>query len=64
MLALKKGRERLKLEFHAGKAIGGVINAHSTSNSSNVGSGVSRHTESATWDEEKATVLVLDTVQK
>ena len=48
----------------AGRVIGGVVNAHSIRNSSNLGFGVRRHTESATWGKEKATVLVLDTVQQ
>ena len=46
-----------------GRVAGGVVNAHSTTNSSNLGSGVSHHTEYATWGKEKAAVLVLDTVQ-
>ena len=48
----------------AGRVTGGVVDAHSISNSSNLGSGVSRHTESATWGKEKAAVSVLDTVQQ
>ena len=47
-----------------GSVAGGIMDAHSTSNSSNLGSGVSHHTESATWDEEKVAVLVLDIVQQ
>ena len=47
-----------------GRVAGGVVNAHSTSNSRNLGSGVSHHTESATWGEKKAAVLALDTVQQ
>ena len=47
----------------AGRVIGGVGNAHSIRNSSNLGFGVRRHTESATWGEEKAAVSVLDTVR-
>ena len=48
----------------AGRVAGGVLDACFTSSSSNLGSGVSHHTESTTWGEEKAAVLVLDTVQQ
>ena len=47
-----------------GRVLGGEVDAHSTSNSSNLGSSVSHHIESATWGEEKAAVSVLDTVQQ
>ena len=47
----------------AGRVAGGVVNACSTSSSSNLGSGVIHHAEFATWGKEKAAVLVLDTVQ-
>ena len=42
----------------------GVVDAHSTSSSSNLGSGVSHHTEAATWGKEKAAISVLDAVQQ
>ena len=47
-----------------GRVSGGVVDPHFIRNSSNLGFGVRRHTESATWGEEKAAVLVLDTVQQ
>ena len=46
-----------------GRVTGGVVDAYSISNSSNLGCDVSHHTEAATWGEEKAAVSVLDTVQ-
>ena len=45
-----------------GRVARGAVNAHSTSSSSNLGSSVGHHTESATWGEEKVVVLVLDIV--
>ena len=42
----------------------GVVDAHSTSNSSNLGSSVSHHTESTTWGEDIADLSVLDTVKQ
>ena len=48
----------------AGRVAGGVVDAHSTSNSSYLGSGLSYHTEFATWGEEKAAILVLDTIKR
>ena len=47
-----------------GRVTGGVVDAYSISNSSNLGSAVRHYTESATWGEEKAGVSVLDTVQQ
>ena len=47
-----------------GRVAGGVVNAHSTSNSSNLGSAVRHHIEFATWGEDNAAALVLDTGQQ
>ena len=48
----------------AGRVTGGVVDMHSTCNSSNLGSAVRHYTESATWGEEKVGVSILDTVQQ
>ena len=46
-----------------GRVARGEVDTHSTSSSSNLGPDVGHHTESATWGEEKAAILVLDAVQ-